>query len=201
MPFITPVQNPNTSQKIYVLSGEKGTKALAETTFHFAKHFLESQKKVLVFDALLGLKNLPIHLNNAEKIANVLAGVLPLTELIQNENGVDIIAGESTTNLNALSSAAQRKIKADLLLLSKAYDVLIICCPAQVLSPVFKEGMPIYWVSAPDKESLLKTLRLAGKNPPIRLILSPQQSTQNPAFTPLFIKSLCPQAEIITFFK
>ena len=111
MPFLFSKTDPISSTTFYLIRSaisHVGASTLAQKK---AFQLAQQGRKVLLFDALLGLKNIPIPNKNSKKILDFFKGLVPLTELIVHYKGIDVIAGSSSQNLNACSPFQQNKVK------------------------------------------------------------------------------------------
>lgn len=201
MPFIsssTISQHQPVFHVFRAVSAHAGTSSVIKK---MAKKLKQQGKRVLIFDAALGLKNFPIANKNQNKIPLVFQGQLPLNDLIVTQEQVDIIAGSAGQNLNALPRVAQNKIKDDLITLSTSYDDILIDWPACVIDSVCDGLGSTIWVSTPDKKILLKTLKTIDPHTNSQLVLTQIKNTQQRNDLHLFIKSLVPECKIIEFFE
>ncbi len=201
MPFIQPLHLDTPKTAFFLLKGVTSHVGISETAHRLAETFTKRDKKVLIFDALLGLENYPTKSQNSDKIQSVLKGLSPLSDIITTDKKIDIIAGTSTQNLNALPPIAQQKIKSDLMLLSHNYDAVIIDCPATIVQPLFTNMGHTLWVTTADLDTLLKTLRAASQETPPQIVLSNIKNDTERNKAHLFIKDLVPKCQIIEFFE
>jgi len=201
VPFIQPLQLDNTKTSFFLLRGAVQHVGVSRATTHLAETLAKQNKKVLIFDTLLGLKNYPVKHSKPDKICAVLQGVSPLTDIITTDKDIDIIAGSSNQNLNALSPMAKQKIKSDLMNLARNYQAVIIDCPAVVVHPLFTDIENTLWVTTPDVETLLKTLRQASQQQAPQIVLTGIKNDTERNKAHLFIKNLVPQCQIIEFFS
>lgn len=201
MPFIHSLPDNPPTTTFFLLRGATQHVGGSYVTHHLAETFIQQNKKVLIFDALLGLKNYPAKNQNTTKLVSVLQGANPLSDLITTDREIDIIAGCAQQNLNALSLTAQQKIKSELLKLAQNYQIVIIDCPASVTDSPFQDFDNVIYVSTPDQQTLLMTLQQIAKQKEQKIILNrvKNDSEYNQAY--LFIKNLLPKCKIIKVFK
>ena len=158
MPFLTTSSPTFCPTKFYIVheaSPHLGTNILIQK---MAAVFFKQKKKVLIFDALLGLKNMPINNKNQSKIPAVFKRQLPISELITHEKGIDIISGVSCQNFTALTSCQQQYIKASLQQLAHNYDIVLINVPFQITDSIWDDMGENLWVISEKKEIIRKTL-------------------------------------------
>ena len=74
MPFLTPPIDTLKKTQFYVLRSIAPHLGVSFTLQKMAQTFIKQNKKVLIFDTLLGLKNFPLVNKNQDKISAVLAG-------------------------------------------------------------------------------------------------------------------------------
>ncbi len=201
MPFIQTLNKDNIKISFFLIKGVTQHVGVSHAATCLAETLVKQDKKVLIFDALLGLKNYPVRHSKSNKIEAVLKGISPLNDLIISDKGIDIIAGSSTLNLNAIPSIAQQKIKADLMNLAQNYQVVIIDCPSTVVHSIFTDIENILWVTTINIDTLLKTLRQASKEKAPQLVLTGIKNDIERNKAHLFIKNLVPQCQIIELFR
>lgn len=201
MPFIQPHHLDTPKTAFFLLKGVTSHVGISDTAHRLAETFTKRDKKVLIFDALLGLENYPTKSQNSDKIQSVLKGLSPLSDIITTDKKIDIIAGTSTQNLNALPPITQQKIKSDLMLLSHNYDAVIIDCPATIVQPLFTNMEHTLWVTTTDLDTLLKTLRTASQETNPQIVLNNIKNDMERNKAHLFIKDLLPECQIIEFFE
>lgn len=197
MPFLTPPIDPPKKTQFYVLRSIAPHLGVSFTLQKMAQTFIKQNKKVLIFDALLGLKNFPLVNKNQDKIPTVLAGILPLSELIVKEKGVDVITGCSNQNLTALTTYQQQYLKESLKQLATNYDIVLIDMPCQVSLPTWAELGENMWIVSADKEIICNTLAASQPNPHLILNLQKDMDTLNQVYA--FIKILSPACQITIF--
>jgi flagellar biosynthesis protein FlhG len=121
---------PQADNIIAVASG-KGGVGKTWLSITLAHHVARSGRRVLLFDGDIGLANIDVQLGLTPKIdlASVFAGKNKLTDAVMSyENeGFDIIAGRSGSgSYGMLSPERLEAVKAELLELSKQYDLVIL---------------------------------------------------------------------------
>lgn len=196
MPFIVPETVPHHLTDFYLIRAMEPHVGLSFITLKKAFDLQKKSKKILIFDTLLGLKNLPIKGADAEKILSVLQGKLPLTELIQSHQELDIISGQSSLNFMALDSFARQNLYQQLQQLATNYDAVLLDCPACIDEiPPFKEAQTL-WVSPPYQASLLKILSAVDLTQTVHLILNCPNKQSDPAQVLLFLKQFYPMAQV-----
>ena len=200
MPFIVQHSAQQSRTLFYIFYGVTVHVGISTTIKKMAETLTSQGKKVLIFDALLGIKNFPITNKNQDKIPTFFSGLIPLSELITTHNGVDVISGMSTQNINALPLAQKNKIKNDLEQLATNYDIVLIDHPAQIMQSVFKGGDKVFWISPPNQKILLKTLQKMAENKNTELILTQTKNAIQRNNLHLLIKALMPECHIIEFF-
>ena len=196
MPFLVPTTNETKTPKFYIVRGAAPHLGISFTVKKMAQSFLKQNKKVLVFDALLGLKNFPVNNKNAKKIPQVLQKKLALTEIITKECGFDILAGSADQNLTTLSLSEQQYLKLCLVQLAKNYDVILIDMPFQVLTPIWEDLGENLWIISSDKNVIINTLMAGQKKQPLHLIVNQQKAACPLNQLYIFVKSLCPECQI-----
>ena len=201
MPFIHPLSVYTPSTTFILLKGVTQHLGVSSIARHLAETYTQQNHKVLIFDALLGLKNYPIKNSNTSKITAVLNGLAPLSDLIVHDKGIDVIAGSSQQNLNAIDPTGQQKIKSDLMKLALNYQVVIIDHPASIIHSLFEEFDNVIYVSTPDPKTLLKTLQMAAKEKAPKLILNNIENDEDRNQAHLFVKNVLPKCQIVNFFK
>lgn len=201
MPFLRPIHITTKEPSIYILRSISNQTDLNALTIKLAEKFKESNKKVLIFDAMLGLKNMPYFNENQHKIPAVFQGDIPLNELIQTHNKMDIITGIAFTNWTSLGQTMQYKLKQDLKILSSNYDVVLINHSACIRSKILCDLGQNLWISSKENKTLIKTLTKAAQKPPIQLMISDKVTPQETIQLNLLIKTICPTAERIDFLK
>ena len=197
MPFLTPPIDTLKKTQFYVLRSIAPHLGVSFTLQKMAQTFIKQNKKVLIFDTLLGLKNFPLVNKNQDKIPTVLAGILPLSELIVKEKGVDVITGCANQNLTALTTYQQQYLKESLKQLATNYDIVLIDMPCQVTLPTWAELGENMWVVSADKEIICNTLASSQPNPHLILNLQKDMDTLNQVYA--FIKILSPACQITIF--
>ena len=197
MPFLTPPIDTPKKTQFYVLRSIAPHLGVSFTLQKMAQTFVKQNKKVLIFDTLLGLKNFPLVNKNQDKIPTVLAGILPLSELIVKEKGVDVITGCSNQNLTALTTYQQQYLKESLKQLATNYDIVLIDMPCQVSLPTWAELGENMWIVSADKEIICNTLAASQPNPHLILNLQKDMDTLNQVYA--FIKILSPACQITIF--
>lgn len=198
MPFIASISEKKHQPLFYVIRGASAHANISSVAINLATQFVQSGKKVLLFDALLGLKNINIPNKNRKKIPAVLQGQLPLTELITPYNNIDVITGCAQTNLNALSLINQNRIKNDLLLLAQCYDVILIDVSPHLITSIFNELGETIWVTQPTRDDILRTLKKIPTTQAPHLFLNIADSASEFNQLYLFIKTLSPHCKIST---
>ena len=202
MPFIQSPKIDSQKTLFYTLTAATSHVGVSFITQKWAEKFAQQNKKVLIFDALLGLQNFPQNNPNQEQIPDVLAGLAPLTNLrTSSKQGWDVITGLANQNLNAQSIATQERVKNDLCQLATNYDIVLIDCPAAVTASIFQNLGIHIWVSTPQQHILLKTLRLIALETTPSLILNQVQNETEYRDLCLFVKNLLPQCQLIEFFE
>jgi len=196
MPFLVPITDELHTPKFYVFRAVSPRLGVSFATKTMAQCFLKQNKKVLIFDALLGLKNFPIFNKNSKKIPSVLTGQAPLTDLLIQENGIDIIAGIGNQNLTALPPAQQQYIKMCLLQLAKNYDIVIIDMPFHVSEPIWEDLGENLWVISANRNIIVDTLEASKNQPQPHLVLNHQSKDLPLNQLYVFTKSLCPNCQI-----
>ena len=196
MPFIQPFINPYHTCKTFVIRGSTNHVGVSFITHYLAQKAISDGKKVLIFDTLLGLKNYPIQQNSADITYQVLNGQRPLTDIIIHQDGTDVIAQISNTNLNACSHQIQNYIKDQLDTLKQNYDLLLIDASANVPNSLFIQDQNTIWVTTPDTTQILKTLQLANNETNPQIVLNKIQNPVQQNQATLLIKQLCPTAHI-----
>ncbi len=198
MPFLVPTIENKKKTTFYIVRGIAPHLGVSFVVKEMAKSFFQQNKKVLVFDTLLGLKNIPLSNKNQKKITLVCDGTLPLNELIIHEQGIDYITGVSDQNLTALSALQQQFIKANLKQLANNYDIVLIDLPCQVISPIWADMGENLWIVSTNKEMIYKTLATAPQQNP-HLIFNKRENTAQLNQIYAFAKILRPSCQI-TFF-
>ena len=196
MPFIQQSINPYHTCETLVIRGSSNHVGVSFITHYLAQKAVNNGKKVLIFDTLLGLKNYPIQQNFADITHQVLNGLRPLTDIIIHQDGTDVIAQISSTNLNACSHKIQNHIKMQLDTLKQNYDLLLIDASANAPNSLFIQNQPTIWVTTPDTTQVLKTLQLASNDTNPQIILNKIQNPAQQNQSTLLIKQLCPTARI-----
>ena len=193
MPFINltpPTQHTTICYNVRAAYPHVG---VSYVTLLLAQQFSAQQKKVLVFDNLLGLKNLNLKNPNASSIENVLVGKYPLSELIFTHQNFDVICGVANTNLNALSFVGKQHIQSQLQILSQNYDVLICDVPPIIEEPLFASAQSL-WVVSMSKRVILATLKYAESTP--QLILNKTTDNDSLQNLTLMLRQTDPEAKI-----
>ena len=131
-----------------------------------------------------------------KKISLALQGSAPLTELIVQDNGIDIIAGSANQNLTALAPAQQQYIKMCVVQLAKNYDIVMIDMPFHILSPLWEDLGENLWVISPDKNVIISTLAACKNQQQPHLILNHQSKDFPLNQLYVFTKMLCPTCQI-----
>ncbi|MBQ3695420.1 MAG: hypothetical protein II938_00395 [Alphaproteobacteria bacterium] len=202
MPFILQQASSQKKTIFYTLTSAAPHTGVSFVVCKTAQNYAKQGKKVLIFDALLGLKNYPLHNPNQNKISAVLDGLTPLTELIMpQQKNIDVITGMSNCNISAIPHANQQRIKNDLQQLASNYDVVLIDLPSSITSSIFSDYENIQWVSTADQTILLKTLKKIAPFSNPSLILNQVKNHEERNASHLFIKNLVPQCQIIDFFE
>ena len=202
MPFIQAPKIKQQKTLFYTLTAATAHVGVSFATQKWAEKFTQQNKRVLIFDALLGLQNFPQNNPNQEQIPDVLQGLAPLTNLIiSSKQGWDVITGLANQNLQAQSIATQERIKNDLYQLATTYDIVLIDCPAAVTASIFQNLGTHIWVSTPQQQILLKTLRLMALETAPLLILNQVQNETEYGDLCLFVKNLLPKCQILEFFE
>lgn len=199
MPVIaTPASSPicTTFFQIRGAAAHLGISALIQKK---ALQLIQQNKKVLVIDSLLGLKNISIPNKNASKLDDFFKGLIPLSELIITYKGIDIIAGVSQQNINAIPHLQQQKFKQDLILLASNYDIVLIDQPYNVTQPIFDDLGITYWVISLDKKIALDTLKTAHTDTPNLILNEPATPSQLNELM-FFLKVLAPKCHLETHF-
>ena len=192
MPFIN-VQKPETHETLcYNLCAAQPHVGVSFVALWLAAQYVKQGKRVLIFDTMLGLENIPIKNKNAKALERVLQGNDPLTNVIFTHQNIDLISGISVLNLNALSPLAQGNIRLQLQQLAPNYDVVICDTPAAVEHPFL--DAPCIWVTPLNRNTILKTLRWAGAHPTLILNKVPNDSELQSAV--LFIRQTAPETKI-----
>ena len=202
MPFIQQPTQIDAKPVFYTITSRSPHIGVSFVTQKWAEELANQNKKVLIFDALLGLQNFPHHNPNANKILSVLNGWRPLIDLvIPFKKKIDLITGVASQNINALSLCNQQRLLNELQTLAVHYDVIFIDCPAAVTSSVFCTlGTPV-WVSTTNQEILIKTLRALSVSSPQYLILNQVKNEAQYNECSLLVKNFLPNCQIIKFFK
>ena len=200
MPFIQPLHLDTPETSFFMVKGAVQHVGVSRTVACLADTLAKRNKKVLIFDALLGLKNYPVKHAKSDKINAVLQGLIPLTDIISTDKGIDIIAGSSNQNLSAVSPIAQQKIKSDLMKLAQNYQAVIIDCPAAIVHPLFTDIENTLWVTTSDVDTILKTLHQASQEKMPQIVLTGIKNDTERNKAHLFIKNLVSQCQIIEFF-
>lgn len=198
MPFLVPAINKSKSPRFYIVRGIAPHLGVTFIVQKMALSFLKQNKKVLIFDSLLGLKNIPSSNKNSAKISLVLNGKAPLSDLIIHDKGLDVISGRANQNLTAISPLQQQQIKESLKQLAKNYDIVLIDMPFQSLDSTWADLGENLWVVSADKEIICNTLT-ATKNQPPQLVLNLRENQANLNQIYAFIKILCPDCQITNF--
>ena len=157
MPFLTAANSDWQQTQFYVLH-ETAPHLGINITQKMAQCFIKQKKKVLIFDALLGLKNFPAPNKNPNIISLIFKHHAPLSELIFRDKGIDIIAGISHQNLTALSQTEQQSIKNSLKQLALNYDIVLIEIPLHVVNSIWDDLGENLWIVSQDKNLIRKTL-------------------------------------------
>ena len=199
MPFITPQSSLPDSTIFYQIrsvTSHLGTSTLIQKK---ALQLVHQQKKVLIIDALLGLKNIPINNKNDAKLSDFFKGLIPLSDLIISYKGADVITGIAHQNINALPAWQRKKLQQDLQLLALNYDVVLIDMPYHITHPLFEDLGQTYWVVSLDKKILLDTLKAAHTSEPYLILNEKTSAVQFNDFI-LFLKLLAPKCHLETHF-
>ena len=199
MPFISAKASTSASTSFYQIRGATAHLGISTLIQKKALQLVQQHKKVLIVDALLGLKNMPIAIKNPSKLSDFFKGIIPLSELIISHKGIDIISGISQQNINALPPLQKNKIKQDLMLLATNYDVVLIDIPYNVTHPLFEELGTTYWVVSLDKGILLNTLKMAQTDAPYLILNDKASASQLNDFI-CFLKVLAPKCHLETHF-
>lgn len=199
MPFLVPTSEPPKEPKFYIFRSAAPRLGVSFMVQKMAQSFLSQNKKVLIFDALLGLKNFPATNKNAKKIPLVLQGIAPLTEIITQDKGLDVITGIANQTLTALDTPQQHYIKMCLRQLSKNYDVVLIDMPFHVTDPIWQDLGENLWVVSPEKRIILNTLSACQTWSQPHLLLNTQNKDFSLNQLYPFIKMLKPDCQITTF--
>lgn len=121
--------NPNRSKIIAIASG-KGGVGKTSFTLNLCRTLTKQGKRVLVFDADLGLGNIDVQLglNPDQDLSQVVRGRAMLSEIItKTPLGFDIIPGRSgSEDLPFVTSLEQRNILKDLRTIAANYDVVFL---------------------------------------------------------------------------
>ena len=198
MPFLIPEQDEFKTPRFYIFRGIAPQLGVSFIVQKQAELFSKQNKKVLIFDALLGLKNFPYPCKNQKKIPMVFNGFLPLTELITKEKNIDIIAGLSDQNLTSISLLQQQYIKESLMQLAQNYDVVLIDMPFHVINTIWTDMGENIWITSSDQNIIRQTLS-ANKSSQPHLILNLRENQSNLNQIYAFIKILCPDCQITCF--
>lgn len=198
MPFIFTPLSATSKPVFYIIREAIPHTQKRQIIAKLAHSFIEQDKKVLIFDALLGLPNLPTQTKNKQKLTLFFNGYLPLSELIIHANGIDIITGTSQQNLNALSLTQRHKIKNDLIELAQNYDVVLIDYPYEITQHVFHDLGQTFWIVGPCEKNILATLRSVNTQAP-HLIIDEDIRPEQLNHIYFFVKTLCPDCHIQTF--
>ena len=202
MPFIQQKQIAEKQPLIYTITAVVPHVGVSFVIQKWAEELATQNENVLIFDALLGLKNFPHTNPNTDKIPDVINGWLPLTDLIHSlSKKIDVVTGISSQNINALSPFNQQRLINDLITLSTHYDVVFIDCPAAVTTALFRNLGKTVWVSTPDQEALIKTLRTLSAHTHPSLILNKIKNEMQYNDLSLFIKTLLPEGQLLKFFE
>ena len=202
MPFIQCPINNEARPVFYTITAVAPHVGVSWVVQKWAERFVAQNKKVLIFDALLGLKNFPQNYSISDKILKVLDGTLPLINLVtSNQKGIDVIAGIASQNLNATSLPNLERIKNDLQQLALNYDVVLIDSPAAVITNVFQNFGNHVWVSNSNQAILLKTLRHISCDSEAKLIFNQVENETEYRNLYLFTKNLLPKCQLIEFFE
>lgn len=115
---------------IAIASG-KGGVGKTSLTLNLARSLAKAGKKVLVFDADLGLANIDVQLglNPERDLSDVIKGKATLMEVITHASdvGVDIIPGRSGSHeLPFTTSLDRQNILRDITDLARSYDVVLL---------------------------------------------------------------------------
>ena len=198
MPFIVSISEQKHHPLFYIIHEASSYAGTHSISIDLAKQSVQSGKKVLLFDALLGLKNINIQNKNRKKIPAVLHGLLPLTELITQHDNIDVITGHAQTNINALPIINQNRLKNDLLLLAQSYDIILIDASSHLTTALFNDLGENIWVTQPNRTDILRTLQkiTLAQTPHLFLNIADSDSEFNQLY--LFIKTLCPHCKIST---
>lgn len=196
MPFLVPTIDELKVPKFYIFRAAAPHLGVSSAIKKMAQSFLRQNKKVLIFDALLGLKNFPISNKKQKRIPFVLNGAAPLSELIMQENGIDIIAGVADYNLTALEPSQQQYIKMCLKQLAKNYDTILIDMPFHTLDSIWEDMGENLWIISANKDVIISTLQACQNQPTPHLILSRQNDDFPLNQLYIFTKILCPNAQI-----
>jgi flagellar biosynthesis protein FlhG len=127
--------SPNSGRLLAIASG-KGGVGKTSLTLNMARALAKQGKRVLVFDADLGLANVDVQLgvSPAHDLSDVIRGEKTLKEVItKTPAGFDIIAGRSgNEDLPFTTSLDRRNILRDLKDLTATYDVVMMDVAAGV---------------------------------------------------------------------
>lgn len=152
--------SPNRTPLIAVASG-KGGVGKTSITLNLARALAKAGKRVLVFDADLGLANIDVQLGlTTEKdLSLVLRGEATLADVVtRTQAGFDVIAGRNgSEDLPFTTALDRRSILNDLRTLSSRYDLVLIDVAAGVNDEVLifaKAADRTLLVVTPDPSSI-----------------------------------------------
>jgi len=134
--------NKVTKNNVRVISTTSGKGGVGKTnvTANLAYSLVQLGKKVLIFDADLGLANIDILLGLAPKytIEHIIKGQKKLSDIIvSGPGGIHILPGSSgVEELTNLSLSQRRRLIDEFSLLNEVYDFLLIDTPAGISSNV-----------------------------------------------------------------
>jgi len=193
MPFLVPEQLPQHKPVIIAVRSTAPKTGTTTVVWKFALDYAQSEKKVLVFDTLLGLQNTLIKNKNEQLIESVLMGQAPLSQLIDTIQNVDFISGQSTINLYTLNEQEQNHIRTQLLRIIQNYDYILLDTPSQCPN-TFLPADETFWVCLPTEKQLFDTVQQAEL--PIKIILNKVQPETNIARLNLYLKQLSESAQL-----
>ena len=198
MPFLVPEKLPQHKPTIIAIRSIAPKSGATSVVWKLASEYKQNNKKILIFDEFLGLPNTPYKNRNEQLIPSVLNGQNSLNQLIDTAQGIDFIAGQSTTNIHTLSEQEQNHIRTQLLFLIQSYDYVLLDVPSQCTETILSPD-ETFWVCLPAKKHIFNAIQRS--NLPAKIILNKVQSDTNVADLNLYLKQLSDKAQLYRQFS
>lgn len=173
-----------TATKIITITSGKGGVGKTSVSVNLALAMAKSSKKILVFDADLGLANINVLLGVIPKynLYHVVKGIKTLEEIIiHTPEGVDIIAGASGFSMLANLPEKERQNLLNAFDKLTGYDIMIIDTGAGVSANVTSFTLPAHEVivittpeptAITDAYGIIKAIVLEAPNKQIKLVVN-----------------------------